>query len=143
MRALLDVNVWIALLDDAHQFSEAANRFIQTPGIQIATCPMVENSVVRVLSLPSYGRRGGVPMHLVRNRLREACSSLDHAFWPDDLTLRDDQRFDLSRIQGHYQITDMYLLGPAVQHGGRLVTLDRSIALASVRGAAARHLHLL
>ena len=28
MRALLDVNVWVALFDDAHQFSARANAFI-------------------------------------------------------------------------------------------------------------------
>ena len=143
MRALLDVNVWVALFDDAHQFSVRANQFIETPYIQIATCPIVENGVVRVLSLPSYGRRGGVPMHMVRERLRDACASLDHAFWPDDVSLRDNQRFDFARVQGHNQITDMYLLALAVGHGGKLVTFDRAIALASVRGAAEDHLQLL
>ena len=37
-RALLDVNVWIALLDHAHQFSEAANEFVDDPSTRIATC---------------------------------------------------------------------------------------------------------
>ena len=143
MRALLDVNVWVALFDDAHQFSARANQFIETPGVQIASCPIVENGVVRVLSLPSYGRRGGVPMRLVRERLRDACASLDHAFWADDVTLRDNQRFDFSRIQGHNQITDMYLLALAVSQGGKLVTFDRAIALSSVHGASEDHLQLL
>ena len=143
MRALLDVNVWVALFDDAHQFSARANQFIETPGLQIASCPIVENGVVRVLSLPSYGRRGGVPMRLVRERLRDACASLDHAFWADVVTLRDNQRFDFSRIQGHNQITDMYLLALAVSQGGKLVTFDRAIALSSVHGASEDHLQLL
>ena len=82
-------------------------------------------------------------MHLVRERLRDACASLDHAFWADDLTLRDNQRFDFSRIQGHNQITDMYLLALAVNHGGKLVTFDRAIALSSVHGASDAHLQLL
>ena len=47
MRALLDVNVWVALFDDAHQFSPQANAFIATPGVQVATCPLTENGVVR------------------------------------------------------------------------------------------------
>jgi toxin-antitoxin system PIN domain toxin len=143
MRALLDVNVWVALFDDAHQFSSRANAFIETRGVQVATCPIVENGVVRVMSLPAYGRRGGVPMHRVRERLRDACASLDHQFWPDDISLRDDQRFDFARVQGHNQITDLYLLALAVKHGGRLVSFDQAIALSSVRGAMTRHLHLL
>ncbi|HRH87934.1 MAG TPA: PIN domain-containing protein [Rubrivivax sp.] len=143
MRSLLDVNVWIALFDDAHQFSERANAFIEARGTKIATCPLVENGVVRVLSLPGYGRRGGLPIRLVRDRLRDACAALDHEFWPDDVSLRDDERVDFGRVQGHNQITDLYLLALAVKHGGRLVSFDQAIALASVRGAAPRHLHLL
>ena len=82
-------------------------------------------------------------MHRVRERLREACTMLDHEFWPDDISLRDEQRFDFSRVQGHNQITDLYLLALAVSHDGRLVSFDQAIALSSVRGAMARHLHLL
>lgn len=51
MRALLDVNVWVALFDDAHLFSQRANAFINGPNVQIATCPLVENGVVRVMNL--------------------------------------------------------------------------------------------
>ena len=143
MRALLDVNVWVALFDDAHQFSAQANAFIATPGVQVATCPLTENGVVRVLSLPSYSRRGGLSIQRIRQRLQEACAVLDHAFWPDDLSLRDDRHFNFNRVQGHNQITDMYLLALAVAHGGRLASFDQSIALGSVHGATAEHLLLL
>ena len=142
-RALLDVNVWIALLDDAHQFSEEANAFIESPEARIATCPLVENGVIRIMAMPSYGRGGGLPMHQVRQRLKHACATLDHAFWPDDVSLRDDTLVDFSRVQGHQQVTDLYLLALAVRHGGRLVTFDRAVALSSVRGATAEHLLVL
>lgn len=142
-RALLDVNVWIALLDDAHQFSEAANEFVDDPSTRIATCPLVENGVVRVMAMPAYGRGGGVPMATVRARLQQACQALDHAFWPDDVSLRDDTLVDFARVQGHQQVSDLYLLALAVRHGGRLVTFDRAIALSSVRGATAEHLLVL
>ena len=143
MRALLDVNVWIALFDDAHQFSSRANQFIDSNGVQIATCPLIENGVIRVMSLPSYARRGGLPMQQVRARLQVACTTLDHEFWPDDVSLRSDDLVDFSRVQGHNQITDLYLLALAVRHGGCLVTLDQAIALSSVHGATPAHLHLL
>ena len=135
MRALLDVHVWVALFDDAHQFSARAKTFIDAHDTKIASCPMVENGVIRVMSLPSYGRAGGLPMQRVRARLSEACGALDHQFWPDEITLRDDARVDFSRVQGHNQITDLYLLALAVHHGGRLVTFDQAISLRSVRGA--------
>ena len=89
MRALLDVNVWIALFDDAHQFSDRANLFIAKKGVKSATCPLVENGVVRVMSSPHYSRRGAPTIQQVRERLREAYSALDHAFWADDVSLRD------------------------------------------------------
>lgn len=143
MRALLDVNVWVALFDDAHQFSDRANAFIEARGVKIATCPLVENGVIRVMSLPSYGRNGGLPIQLVRERLRQACAELDHEFWPDEISLRDDQHVDFGRVQGHNQITDLYLLALAVHRGGCLASFDQAIALSSVRGASAKRLRLL
>ncbi len=143
MRALLDVNVWIALFDDAHLFSERANAFVETPGIRISTCPLVENAVIRVMNLPSYARGGAVGLARVRERLRQACTSMDHEFWPDDVSLCDDASADFTRIHGHNQITDVYLLALAVRHGGCLVTFDQAISLSAVPGATSRHLRQL
>ena len=143
MRALLDVNVWVALFDDAHQFSDRANAFIETRGVKIATCPLVENGVIRVLSVPSYGRRGGLPIQRVRERLQQVCAALDHEFWPDDISLRDDERVNFNRVQGHHQVTDLYLLALAVHRGGCLTSFDQAIALSRVHGATARHLKQL
>lgn len=143
MRALLDVNVWVALFDDAHQFSDRANAFIEARDTKIATCPLVENGVIRVMSLPSYSQRGGLPIQVVRERLREACAALDHEFWADDISLRDDLLVDFARVQGHNQITDLYLLALAVHRRGCLASFDQGIALTSVRGATARSFNLL
>lgn len=75
-------------------------------------------------------------LSLVRDRLRQACSELDHQFWPDDVSLRDTDRFDFGRIHGHDQVTDVYLLALAVRHGGCLVTFDQAIALSAVPSTA-------
>lgn len=138
--SLLDVNVWIALLDDAHQFSAQAYAFIARADVRVATCPIVENGVVRILSSPHYSRDVRVPPNAIRDKLAEAMRELGGHFWPDELSLRESRLFDLARIQGPDQITDMYLLGLAVRRGGRLVSFDRSIALSSVAGAEPRHL---
>ena len=143
MRALLDVNVWVALFDDAHLFSAQANAFINKPGVKVATCPLVENGVIRVLNLPGYGRRGAVGLTAVRDRLRQACGELDHEFWPDDVSLRDDALVDFARVHGHQQVTDVYLLALAVKHKGCLVSFDRGIALSAVLGAQAKHVKVL
>jgi uncharacterized protein len=60
----------IALFDDAHQFSERANAFIAKRGVEVATCPLVENGVIRVLSSPHYSRRSNLAIAQVRERLR-------------------------------------------------------------------------
>ena len=143
VRCLLDVNVWVALFDDAHVASIRANEFIDSPGVRIASCPLVENGVVRVLNLPSYGRRGALGLQAVRNQLVAACTALDHEFWPDDVSLRDDSAVDFNRVHGHNQITDLYLLALAVRHSGTLVTFDQNIPLDAVRGATASHLRIL
>ena len=116
-----------------------ANLFIAKKGVRIATCPLVENGVVRVMSSPRYSRRGAPTVQQVRERLNEACSALDHAFWADDVSLRDDQLFNFARVQGHTQITDLYLLALAVRHGGCLVSFDQGIALSSVHGAMPKY----
>ena len=51
---------------------------------------------------------------------------LDHAFWPDDVSLRDDTLVDFSRVQGYQQVTDLYLLALAVRHGGTLAGAVRA-----------------
>ncbi len=142
-RCLLDVNVWVALFDDAHVASDRANTFIEMPGLRIATCPLTENGVIRVLNLPSYGKRGALGLRTVRDQLQRACAALDHEFWPDDVSLRDDAAVDFTRVHGHQQITDLYLLALAVKHGGTLVTFDQNIPLEAVCGANAHHLKLL
>ena len=142
-RYLLDVNVWVALFDSAHIASTRANAFIETSLIHIATCPMVENGVIRILNLPNYGKRGALGIQLVRNQLIKACRSMDHQFWPDDISLRDESSVDFSRVYGHNQITDLYLLALAVKHDGVLVTFDQNIPISSVHGAQPKHLLIL
>jgi uncharacterized protein len=142
-RMLLDVNLWVALFDDAHEFSAEANALIERPRAKFASCPLVENGVVRVLNLPGYARRGPLGMARVRQQLQGAFGALDHQFWPDDISIADDARFNFERIHGHNQITDAYLLALAVHHGGTLVTLDRAITLDAVRGAKPQHLLVL
>ena len=140
MRMLLDVNVWIALFDDAHVHSRAANALLARPKLKIATCPMIENAVIRVLNLPGYGRIGPFGLERVRGQLKSTCADLDHEFWPDDISLLDSALLDSARIHGPRQVTDLYLLALAVYHEGRFVTFDTGVTLSAVRGAQKRHL---
>ena len=143
MRHLLDVNVWVALLDEAHVFHAQALAFIQRRRLKIATCALVENGVIRVLNLPAYSKLGPVGFAAVASKLADICAEIDHEFWADDISLRTPGLANWPRVLGHQQITDVYLLALAVAHGGCLVTLDHGVALSTVVGATHKHLLLL
>lgn len=143
MRYLLDVNVWIALLDEAHVHHPVALAFVEQKKLKIASCPLVENGVIRILNLPGYSKFGPVGFEQVSNKLQEICCDLDHAFWPDSLSLRSAGLIDWSRVLGHNQITDIYLLALAKANQGCLATLDHRVALSTVVGATAKNLRLL
>ena len=143
MRHLLDVNVWVALLDEAHVFHAQALAFIQRRKLKVATCPLVENGVIRVLNLPGYSKLGPVGFETVSRKLFEICAGLDHEFWPDQLSLRTPGLVNWPRVLGHNQITDVYLLALAVARRGCLVTLDHRVALSTVVGATGMNLLLL
>ena len=64
-------------------------------------------------------------------------------FWPDSVSIRDFALFVSATIQGHNQLTDIYLLALAVANHGALATFDRSIPIAAVAGAGDNHVSLL
>ena len=143
MRLLLDVNVWVALFDDAHIHNGEAIALFRQPRLAIASCALTENGVLRVLNLPGYARRAPPGFEAVRKKLALACSDVNHEFWECGISLRDDPVLNWSHVMGHNQITDAYLLALAVHHGGALATFDHRVAASAVRGAAAKHLRLL
>jgi uncharacterized protein len=75
--------------------------------------------------------------------LAKQMSGTDHAFWPDDISILETERFDRSKVLGPSQLTDIYLLALAVRNEGRLVTFDGTIPLGPVRGAEPRHLAVI
>lgn len=133
----------VALLLPQHVCHEAAHRWLAVHHAEgWATCPLTINGCVRVVSAAAFSAAERTPGEIA-GRLREFCQSPHHRFWPDDVSLLDDQRFDTTLLGGPRQITDSYLLGLAVKHRGRLVTFDQSIATHVAIGAEARHLCLL
>jgi toxin-antitoxin system PIN domain toxin len=141
-RHLLDVNVWIALLDEGHTHHSIAKKLFSHPKLKIATCPLVENGVIRILNMPNYSAFGAVGFEPVREQLNKVCHDFDHEFWADDVTLRSAP-VNWTHVMGHNQITDVYLLALAVAHDGCLTSFDRRIALSTVSTAKAKHLVLL
>jgi toxin-antitoxin system PIN domain toxin len=140
--ALLDVNVLIAMFDPFHVHYEAAHAWFRgLEAAKWATCPIVTNGCVRVMSQPGFKRTPLKPTDVTTmlGRLHDP----NHEFWPDSISILDDTLFDLSQIQSAKHLTDVYLLGLAVRRGGHLVTFDRSIPLRAVKGAKPAHLKVL
>lgn len=142
MRALLDINVLIALLDSDHASHDAAIEwFAKHARGGWASCPITQNGCIRILSNLAYPNP--LPVQAVVQRLAEACQQRIHEFWPDDVSLLDSTVVDSSRIHGPRQLTDLYLLTLAVARAGMLVTFDRGIPLAAVRNATKQNLLVL
>jgi uncharacterized protein len=142
VRALLDVNVLIALLDSDHASHDSAIKWFAKHAREgWASSPITQNGCIRLMSNPGYPNP--LPIQAVIERLAEACRQDIHEFWPDDVSLLDPHVVDTTRIHGPRQLTDIYLLALAVQHDGRLVTFDSGIPLTAVRRATTQKLLIL
>ncbi|MEY4652858.1 MAG: hypothetical protein RI884_1439 [Pseudomonadota bacterium] len=142
MRALLDVNVLIALHDQDHvHHRQAAQWFTQHAEFGWATCPITQNGCLRVMSQPGYPN--AQPIAVLVAMLQRSTQAPQHTFWPDDASVLDDGVFEHRHIHSARQLTDLYLLSLAVRRAARLVTFDQRIPLSSVRHARTEHLLVL
>lgn len=136
MTFLLDVNLLIALVDASHVGHEAAHEWFAREGhLQWATCPITENGLVRILGNPKYPNALATPAEAMA-LLAQLATLPGHAFWPDDISLRDAARFTAAKVLTTGQITDGYLLALAASKGGMLATLDRRLSTLAVMGGA-------
>ena len=132
---LLDVNLLLALMDPMHIHHDAAHRWFALKGKESwATCPLTENGFVRVASHPRYPNSVG-NVGAVLGLLDQFCGLVGHVFWTADVTIRE--LINPKAVLGHNQLTDIYLLGLAFHHQGKLATLDQRIPASLIEGGAA------
>ena len=142
MRALLDINVLLALLDADHVGHGRARAWISSEIAHgWASCALTQNGFVRIISQPRYP--SPVPPQEAIERLGRATRSEYHEFWPCDVSLLDSEVVDSSRVYGPGQLTDIYLLALAASRGGRFVTFDRSVPLEAVYRARKENLAVI
>lgn len=133
-RFLLDVNVLIALIDPVHVQHDRAHEWFAAKGRDAwATCPLTENGVLRIVGHPRYPNSPGTPA-AVAELMTVLLALGGHEFWPDDTTLFDTQRVNMTRLLDSKQVTDSYLLALACAHGGKLATFVRYVVTAAVTG---------
>jgi toxin-antitoxin system PIN domain toxin len=141
-RALLDVNVLLALLDSDHVDHGRARAWLTAEiGSGWASCPITQNGFVRIISQPRYPSPIS-PAEAV-GLLERACAERHHQFWPCEISVLDGKVIDRSRVHGPRQVTDAYLLALATVNGGRFVTFDRSVVLSAVPAASPANLTVL
>ena len=144
MRALLDINVLIALFDADHIFNERAHNWLEAQlAAGIATCPLIENGVVRILSNPNYSKKIRITPPNVLHRLVAFLAKQDHCLIDDNISLTNPDRFNFAHILGPKQITDIYLLGLASRNAAKLATFDANIPLQAVKDATAANLAVI
>lgn len=140
MRALLDVNALVALLDEEHvhhadilQWLSRAENLLHG----FATCAITQLGLIRVISSKGY-YRPLVP-HEAATQLAQITRK-GHRYLGIPTPCEGAVRW---KSTSSAQSTDATLLATAVAHGCRLVTFDTGIALASVTGARREHLVVL
>jgi len=135
--ALLDVNLLIALAWPSHVHHQHAHEWFaanHTKGW--ATCPMTQCAFVRISSNPKIIASAVEPLQAMA-LLQQILALPHHQFWTDTLSFPDAAKAFAS-VVGHRQVSDVYLLGLALQNQGRLATLDRGMAALLPAGVAAQ-----
>lgn len=137
MRALLDVNALIALLDEEHVHHDAILAWLnreENLRHGFATCAVTQLGLIRVMSGKGYYKP--VDTHVAAARL-ERITRKGHRYLDIPPPCGEAVRW---KVTGSAHSTDAALLSTAVAHGCRLVTFDTGIALGLVPGARREHL---
>jgi hypothetical protein len=116
---LLDANVLIALVVEDHVHHEAAEAWFAGTSEAIATCPITQGSLVRLLI------REGQSAQAAAALVSALMAQPRHVFWPDDAAF---DAVPLNGVVGHRQVTDAYLAHLARARGSRLATFDQGLA---------------
>ena len=142
MRALLDVNVLIALQDRDHEHHGVARHWLEDNMAHgWATCPITQNGCLRIMSQPGYPH--SLPVASVAELLTEMTATEHHEFWPDATSLLTPGIIDWRHVGGPKQITDLYLLALAAKNKGRFVTFDKRVVKGAIPVAGDGTCHVI
>lgn len=126
-KSLLDLNVLIALSDSEHKHHQKARNWFTISGRgSWALCPLTEAGFLRVTTNPAFrpGPRTLEQAIAILQTLKGICD-----YCPIDESWVTLTAPFASRIRGHQQVTDAYLLGLAIRESRVLITFDRGFQL--------------
>ena len=126
-RNLLDLNVLIALSQSGHTHRQVAERWFQSAaGSDWGICPLTESGFIRLATNPAM-QANALTVNQAVAVLQSIQQLAGYRFWPITHSWVDLTAPFSTRITGHQQVTDAYLLGLAIKQDGVLVTFDRGI----------------
>ena len=126
---LLDVNVLLALAWPHHAHHPTVHQWWGArPATPWATCTQTQLGFIRVSCNPRFVPTPATPAQ-ASQLLQRMASRPDHEFWSEIPNANDDPDLSrqLSAVATHGQVTDAHLAALARRHGGKLITLDRSL----------------
>lgn len=124
---LLDANVLLALAWPQHLHHAQAHDWFRRHGQHAwATCAITQLAFVRISANARITMEGVTP-RIAAELLAQMTLRPGHRYWSEHPALADMSLFSGARLLGHQQVTDLYLLGLAKHHRGRLATFDRGI----------------
>lgn len=128
----------MALLDEDHTHHSSAVSWFRTPKLEWAVCPLSEAGLLRYMLRPNTGGLSMAEATAMLARLAQVPGYHYQPITADWQTLCGPMA---TRVFGHNQVTDAYLLGLAIQQGLILVTFDRG--LLHLAGEYGKHVLLL
>jgi toxin-antitoxin system PIN domain toxin len=124
---LLDVNLLVALAWPNHVHHEVGHRWFKEHRADgWATCSTTQCGFVRVSSNPHAVADARSPAEAIA-LLRRIVELDDHVFWNDGVAIATSDLVASERVLGYRQVTDAHLIALAIQHRGRLATLDAGL----------------
>lgn len=133
---LADVNLLIARLFESHEHYGRAAEWFQTPGLQWALCPWAEAGFLRFATRPER-----LSMSEATGLLDELARHPGYHYRSCSQNWRTLTRPFFSRLHGHNQVTDAWLLGMAIHDQLILSTFDKRIL--HLAGEHSRHIHII
>ena len=122
MTLLLDANLLIALTNQQHVHHSRARSWFAAGVKSFATCPITQGALLRhyYRDVDKAESDGAVRI------LKQIEAMPSHEFWQDTIAYTEVR---LAGVIGHRQVTDAYLVSLAMNHGGKLATMDKGLAL--------------
>lgn len=141
MTRLLDVNALISLLDASHSHHAAVMGWFGQNNGRWASCPITQNGYLRIVTQDKYPNT--ISLNEAIRTLEQAIAGPGHQFLHDDISLLNQQLVARQHVQGHKQLTDIYLLALSVYHGAQFVTLDEGVSRVAVPRATNASVHVI